>query len=55
MSPVEFTTIGLLVFTRKDTLTVAQLSDAIAKMRDDVRATYVDIRMNSRVVTMTDD
>ena len=55
VSPVEFTTIGLLVFTHKDTLTMAQLSDAIAKMRDDVRATYVDIRMNSRVVTMTDD
>jgi hypothetical protein len=45
VSPVEFTTIGLLVFVHKDTLTMAQLSEAIAKMRDDVRATYVDIRM----------
>jgi hypothetical protein len=50
VSPVEFTTIGLLVFVHKDTLTMAQLSEAIAKMRDDVRATYVDIRMNARVM-----
>ena len=50
VSPVEFTTIGLLVFVHKDTLTMAQLSDGIAKMREDVRATYVDIRMNSRVL-----
>ena len=55
VSPVEFTTIGLLVFVHKDTLTMAQLSEAIAKMREDVRATYVDIRMNSRVIkTMID-
>ena len=34
---------------------MAQLSDAIAKMRDNVRANYVDIRMNSRVMkTMID-
>jgi hypothetical protein len=55
VSPVEFTNIGLLVYAHKDTLTMAQLSAAIAKMRDDVRATYVDIRMNSRVLkTMID-
>lgn len=55
VSPAEFTTIGLLVFVHKDKLTMAQLSDAIAKMRDDVRATYVDIRMNARVMkTMID-
>ena len=29
--PVEFTTIGLLVFVHKDTLTMAQLCDGIAK------------------------
>jgi hypothetical protein len=29
VSPVEFTTIGLLVFVHKDTLTMAQLSDAM--------------------------
>jgi hypothetical protein len=55
VSPVEFTNIGLLIFAHKDTLTMAQLSAAIAKMRDDVRAAYVDIRMNSRVLkTMID-
>ena len=55
VSPVEFTTIGLLVYVHKDKLSMAQLSDAIAKMRDDVRATYVDIRMNARVMkTMID-
>ena len=55
VSPVEFTTIGLLLFFHKDTMTMAQLSAAIAKMREDVRAAYVDIRMNSRVMkTMID-
>ncbi|KAF8808804.1 hypothetical protein BYT27DRAFT_7188278 [Phlegmacium glaucopus] len=55
VSPVEFMTIGLLVGVHKDTLTMAQLSAAIAKMREDVRAAYVDIRMNSRVMkTMID-
>ena len=55
VSPVEFTTIGLLVFAHKDTLTMAQLSAAIAKMREEVRAAYMDIRMNSRVMkTMID-
>ena len=55
VSPVEFTTIGLLVYVHKDKLTMAQLSDGIAKMRDDVRANYVDIRMNGRVMkTMID-
>ena len=53
VSPVEFTTIGLLVFVHKDTLTMAQLSDGIAKMRDDVRATYVDIWMDSGVIKKT--
>ena len=52
VSPVEFTTIGLLVFVHKDTLTMVQLSDAIAKRRDDVRATYADIMMGS--MTMID-
>ena len=47
VSPVEFMTIGLLVFVHKDTLTMAHLSDAIAKMRDDVKATYADIMMES--------
>ena len=37
--------IGLLVSIHKDMLTMAQLSDVIVKMREDVRATYVDIRM----------
>ena len=55
MSPVEFTTIGKLVFAHRDTSTMAHLFDAIAKIRDDVGANYVDIRMNSRVMkTMID-
>ena len=55
VSPVEFTTIGLLVYVHKDKLTMAQLSEGIQKMRDDVRSTYVDIRMNARVMkTMID-
>ena len=53
ISPVEFTTIGLLVFVHKDTKTMAQLSVAIAKMREDVRAFHEDIWMDSeQQVTM---
>ena len=47
ISPVEFTTIALLVFVHKDTITKAQLSVAVAEMREDVRAAHVDIRMDS--------
>jgi hypothetical protein len=49
ISPVEFTTIALLIFVHKDTMSMAQLSAAIAKMREDVRATYEDIVMCSEL------
>ena len=44
-----------MVFAHEDTLNMAQLSDAIAKMRDGVRANYVDIRMKSRVMKIMID
>ena len=44
-----------MVFAHEDTLNMAQPSDAIAKMRDGVRANYVDIRMKSRVMKIMID
>lgn len=49
ISPIEFILISLLVAVHKDKFTKAQLSAAIGNMRDDVRDTHVDIRMNDRV------
>ena len=49
ISPIEFIMISLLIGAHKDKLSMAQLSSAIGRMRDDVRTVHVDIRMNGRV------
>jgi hypothetical protein len=49
IAPIEFVLIGLLISVLMDTRTLAQLSEAIRMMRDDVRAKHVDIRLNDRV------
>ncbi|KAF9466669.1 hypothetical protein BDZ94DRAFT_127231 [Collybia nuda] len=49
ISPIEFILISLLVTVHKDNFSKAELSTAIGTMRDDVRDTHVDIRMNDRV------
>ncbi|KAL6301935.1 hypothetical protein BKA93DRAFT_443788 [Sparassis latifolia] len=50
VSPVEFMAVTLLIFVYKNKLTLAQLSEAIATMRREIRASEVDIRMNARVM-----
>ncbi|OBZ72931.1 hypothetical protein A0H81_07184 [Grifola frondosa] len=50
VSPVEFMAASLLIAAYKNKLTFAQLSEAIILMRKEVRASEVDIRMNTRVV-----
>ena len=54
ISSVEFTTIALLVFAHKDTMTMAQLSAAIAKMREDGRDTYEIGKDSKSQVAMID-
>ncbi|TFK35139.1 hypothetical protein BDQ12DRAFT_737722 [Crucibulum laeve] len=49
VSPVEFISIGLLLFAKKDSMSLAQLSAAIGQMRSHVRREHVDIRANGRV------
>jgi hypothetical protein len=41
--------IGVLIYLKRQTLSLAQISSAIEKMRKDVRASHQDIRSNTRV------
>ncbi|PSR84208.1 hypothetical protein PHLCEN_2v5496 [Hermanssonia centrifuga] len=50
VSPAEFIMSSVLIYHHKDKLSLAQLSEAIRKMRLDIRKVEVDIRANSRVV-----
>ncbi|TFK19224.1 hypothetical protein FA15DRAFT_697665 [Coprinopsis marcescibilis] len=55
VSPIEFICVSLLISVYRTKMSMAQLSAAIAGLRDDVRSTHVDIRMNNRVAkTMLD-
>ena len=55
VSPVEFILIVVLIAVWKDKMSLAELSESIAKMREDVRVYHTDIRMNSKVTkTMVD-
>ncbi|KAI0641718.1 hypothetical protein C8Q79DRAFT_288783 [Trametes meyenii] len=49
VSPIEFTMMGVLISRFRDKLSLIQLSNAIWKMRADVRKHHKDIRQNSQV------
>ncbi|KAI9507223.1 hypothetical protein F5148DRAFT_144121 [Russula earlei] len=49
VSPIEFIMIGLMIFMKRETLSLTQLSHAVEKMRTDVRAEEKDVRSNGRV------
>lgn len=49
VSPIEFVTIGVLIYLKRQSLSLTQISSAIEKMRKDVRASHQDIRTNTRV------
>ncbi|KAH7886787.1 hypothetical protein F5I97DRAFT_1050037 [Phlebopus sp. FC_14] len=49
VSPIEFVMIGVLIYLKRTTLSLTQLSSAIEKLRKDVRADHKDIRSNTRV------
>ncbi|KAH9946736.1 hypothetical protein B0H21DRAFT_662598, partial [Amylocystis lapponica] len=50
VAPVEFMAISLLIYVHREKLTLAQLAEAIGKMRKEIRTTETDIRMNARVM-----
>lgn len=41
--------IGVLIYVKRQTLSLTQISSAIEKMRKDVRASHQDIRSNARI------
>ncbi|KAL4071943.1 hypothetical protein J3A83DRAFT_4093033 [Scleroderma citrinum] len=49
VSPIEFVMIGVLIYLKRSSLSLTQLSSAIEKMRKDVRASEKDIRANTRI------
>ncbi|KAI8976347.1 hypothetical protein BD414DRAFT_539340 [Trametes punicea] len=50
VAPVEMLTISLLIHAFKRTMTLAQLSEAITLLRQEIRQVEKDIRLNSRTV-----
>lgn len=55
VSPVEFILIVVLIAVWKDKMSLAELSESVGKMREDVRMYHSDIRMNTKVTkTMLD-
>lgn len=55
VSPIEFVMIGVMIYLKKMSLSLTQLSSAIEKMRKDVRASEKDIRANNRVAKLMID
>ena len=49
LSPVEFVMVGFLIYLYRKTHSLEQLSDAVDKMRKNVRNTHRDVRFNSVV------
>ncbi|KAG6373682.1 hypothetical protein JVT61DRAFT_6354 [Boletus reticuloceps] len=49
VAPIEFVMIGVLIYLKRQSLSLTQISSAIEKMRKDVRASHQDIRSNTRV------
>lgn len=52
VSPIEFVMTGVLIYLKRSSLSLTQLSSAIEQMRKDVRATEKDIRSNTRVTKL---
>ncbi|KAI0337285.1 hypothetical protein BDW22DRAFT_1383871 [Trametopsis cervina] len=53
VSPLEFVASAILIHQHKSKFTLFQLSEAIKKMRQDVRRAEQDIRLNSRCMKIT--
>ncbi|KAH9961871.1 hypothetical protein BJV74DRAFT_984118 [Russula compacta] len=49
ISPIEFVMVGVMIFMKREILSLTQLSHAVEKMRADVRSVEKDVRSNGRV------
>ncbi|KAI0296749.1 hypothetical protein B0F90DRAFT_1811280 [Multifurca ochricompacta] len=49
VSPIEFVMIGVMIYMKREILSLTQLSHAAEKMRADVRSVEKDVRANGRV------
>src|SRR5712691_127722 len=49
VSPIEFVMIGVMIYMKRETLSLTQLSHGVEKMRSDVRSVEKDVRSNGRV------
>ncbi|KAH9979380.1 hypothetical protein BGW80DRAFT_595558 [Lactifluus volemus] len=52
VSPIEFVMIGVMIYMKRETLSLSQLSHAVEKMRADIRLTEKDVRSNGRVTKL---
>ena len=52
VSPIEFVMIGVMIFVKRETLSLTQLSHAVEKLRADVRSAERDIRTNGRTTKL---
>src|SRR6266404_4072571 len=52
VSPIEFVMIGVMIYVKRETLSLTQLSHAVEKMRTDVRSTERDVRTNGRTTRL---
>ncbi|KAF8263618.1 hypothetical protein EI94DRAFT_1703872 [Lactarius quietus] len=52
VSPIEFVMIGVMIYVKRETLSLTQLSHAVEKMRADVRSAERDVRTNGRTTKL---
>ncbi|KAH9059637.1 hypothetical protein EDB87DRAFT_751505 [Lactarius vividus] len=52
VSPIEFVMIGVMIYMKRETLSLTQLSHAVEKLRADVRSRERDVRTNGRTTRL---
>jgi hypothetical protein len=52
VSPIEFVMIGVMIYVKREILSLTQLSHAVEKLRADVRLTEKDVRANGRTTKL---
>ena len=52
VSPIEFVMIGVMIYMKREILSLTQLSHAVEKLRADVRLTEKDVRANGRTTKL---
>ncbi|KAH8981110.1 hypothetical protein EDB86DRAFT_3107326 [Lactarius hatsudake] len=52
VSPIEFVMIGVMIYVKRETLSLTQLSHAVEQLRADVRSRERDVRTNGRTTRL---